>query len=273
MESFDPVSAAKALNAKRSYGQNFLIDQNFADYEAEFANGKRVVEFGSGLGMLTIRLCKRAVSVVAVEKDPRLFHVLNNSFSSPNLRLINSDFFSLGENMLGSYDIIIGNIPYNASSKLAIYLIQHGRNAVICVQKEFVEHLLAKPKSDKYSRISVLSSLYLNVKILMGHVPAAYFFPKPKVDSSLIELTSARMPGPEFRVISALMSHKKKKIANAIIDSSKEIGFEKQNIESAINLSKLPAKRPFEMAPEEIFASASEISRILADFAVYNDTK
>ena len=264
MEDFDPAALAREYAARRDYGQNFLVNPEFADYEAGLAAGKNVVEFGPGLGMLTYRLCNSAKTVLAVEKDRRLFGILSSSLSRPNLQIINSDFFSLDEKELSGYGLVMGNIPYNKSSKLVISLVRSGKEAIICVQKEFAEHLLAEAGTAKYSRISVLASVYLNIKILKGIIPQSYFFPEPRVASSLIRISWHRRPGIEMELLSAIMSHKRKTLGNALIDSAKDLGVSHSRITAALRTCKIANERPFMMDSKDLFNTALEISEILA---------
>ena len=258
MLQFDPVSAARSFKARKDYGQNFLIDDKFADYEASCISGKRVVELGPGFGMLTRHLCDKAAAVLAVEKDRRLYDALVSGLDFPNLEIINSDFFLLGTEAASGYDAVIGNVPYNISGKLVLWLASSRIEAFICVQKEFIDHVLAKCGTRKYSRISVISALSSEIAVLRDRIPPSYFFPKPKVESVFVRITpkKAKIGDREVRIISSIMSYKKKTISNALRDSANALGISKGGIAEIISSISLPEKRPFEMEPAELLGVA-----------------
>jgi 16S rRNA (adenine1518-N6/adenine1519-N6)-dimethyltransferase len=262
MLQFDPVSAARSFKARRDYGQNFLVDDRFAEYEASCVSGKRVVEFGPGTGMLTLHLCSNAADVLAVEKDKRLYEALASSLDFANLKLVNCDFFLMGRDALENYEALIGNVPYNVSSKLVLWLAHSRIEAFICVQKEFIDHVLAKSGTRKYSRISVISALSSSITLLRDRIPPSYFFPKPRVESVFVRITpkSEKLNDSDVRIISSIMSHKKKTLANAIRDSAGALGIGRSDAAQILRSLNLPERRPFTMEPKELLDVARQIS-------------
>jgi 16S rRNA (adenine1518-N6/adenine1519-N6)-dimethyltransferase len=254
---------AKQFGARKRLGQNFLLDGKVAETEAKFAKGRAVLEIGPGLGILTEALCSSASKVLAVEKDTRLFSELEGRLRCRNLRLINSDFFDLGVETRG-YDMLVSNIPYNLSSKTLFWIIRNRMEAVLCLQKEFVEHMVAKSGTRKYSRLSVTSSLTLNVEKVM-EVDASSFYPKPKVDSEVVHITcrDLLLTDKESDMISLIMEHKKKKLRNAVIDSASKLGIGKMLARHAAERLSSTDARVFAMKPEEILASARELISVL----------
>ncbi|MCL5007175.1 MAG: rRNA adenine N(6)-methyltransferase family protein [Candidatus Marsarchaeota archaeon] len=261
MLQLDPVSAARSFKARRDYGQNFLIEDRFADYEASYASGKRVIEFGPGFGMLTKHLCDKAAAVLAIEKDRRLYEALISGLDFPNLKIVNSDFFSMEPGFANGYDAVIGNVPYNISGKLVFWLAVSRVEAFICVQKEFIDHVLAKSGTRKYSRISVVSSLSSSITILRDRIPPSYFFPKPTVESVFVRVTPKKdkVGDTEIRIISSIMSYKKKTLANALRDSAASLGLDKNALEQMLESMGVPEMRPFEMEPEELLGFAEAV--------------
>ncbi len=261
MLQLDPVSAARSFKARRDYGQNFLIEDRFADYEASYASGKRVIEFGPGFGMLTKHLCDKAAAVLAIEKDRRLYEALISGLDLPNLKIVNSDFFSMEPGFANGYDAVIGNVPYNISGKLVFWLAVSRVEAFICVQKEFIDHVLAKSGTRKYSRISVVSALSSNITILRDRIPSSYFFPKPKVESVFVRITPKKdkVGDTEIRVISSMMSYKKKTLANALRDSAASLGIGKGDVAQILEELDISGKRPFMMQPDELRGVAKAV--------------
>lgn len=257
------TDATERIKPLRKFGQNFLVCREIAEKEAQFGQNKNVIELGPGRGMLTRELCAVSNHVTTIEIDKRLYDRLHAELineEAKNLKLINADFFSLNEKDMGKFDILISNIPYNISSKLLNWLIKNDVEAVLCLQKEFVDHMLAKPSSKKYSRLSVFSHLFFDLEHVAS-VPSTCFYPRPKVDSEIIRIKKKKgaIAGKdEMAVISILMEHKKKKFRNALIDSRKKLGISKDEA-AAIAAQMAVEDRIFKMNPEELLAGARKI--------------
>lgn len=219
------------IRPKKSLGQNFLVSESIARAEAAHAESMNVLEVGPGYGILTKELLKRARMVVAVEKDADLCAILSSEISSRKLRLINKDFLDASPEELGlpSIDIMISNIPYNLSSKTIGFLIRSRLQAVLCLQREFVDHMLAMEGTRDYTKLSVVSRLSFSMTRIM-EVKRGNFRPVPKVDSAIIYLKpKAGAPSEdESRLIGLIMQHKKKGVRRAIMDSSSYLGVEKE---------------------------------------------
>ena len=255
----------KELGARKSMGQNFLISEEIAALEANYAKGLSVVELGPGVGILTRELCKSAKSVIAIEKDARLMPILER-IGSGKLRLIKADFFAVERRELKPIDIMVSNIPYNLSSKVIYWLGERGIPALICIQKEFAEHMLASPGTRDYSKLSVISSLLFRVHRIKD-VPAANFYPKPRVDSCMI------LPWPQgsraidvhlISTISLIMNHKKKRLGNAVVDSASMLGMDKRAAREISLKLQYRDSRPLHMEPEKILETAIELDALVA---------
>ncbi len=246
----------------RELGQNFLVNKAIAESESEHAHGRVVLEIGPGKGILTRELCKRAKKVIAIEKDSFLYNQLKREFQMPNLVLINADFLrvDLPPAEMGEIDIIIANIPYGISGKVIEWLSENKKEAVLCLQKEFVMRMLAMPGEAEYSKLSVFSHLSLKTTEIMA-VPRGNFSPPPNVDSEIIYVrpTGTEIPKKERDVIGLLMQHKKKTLRNAVIDSRKALGLEKEAASSLAESMDKNKERIFSMRPAEILNAAGEI--------------
>ncbi len=249
----------------RRLGQRFLTNRQIAAAEARYAEGMNVVEIGPGRGILTEELCKVAKTVIAVEKDTALFNHLRSKMGQNNLTLINADFFGMEESAFSGSDMMVANIPYNLSSRLVFWLAKKQMRAVICIQKEFAERMSAPPGSGNYSRLSVESALRFNIHKVMD-VQAGNFFPKPKVDSSIIYMIPkrVRIGKKEDAIMRLLMEHSNKKLRNALADSSKELGIGKQDLRRLCDALETSDARPFQLAPEALLATAKQISALLS---------
>jgi len=190
--------------------------------EVDYAgpDGKRVLEIGAGDGRLTRLLADRALHVVAVEKDARMLGFLLPLLKIyKNLEIIHSDFLDI-DLANRRFDIVISNVPYSVSSPILFKLASmRFERAVLCFQKEFAERMLSEPGEKKRSRLSVMSQLHFNIKKLES-VPRAAFTPKPKVDSTIVELVRRQFTATpaQSEFINRLFQHKGRTVRKAIHD-------------------------------------------------------
>jgi len=246
---------------KKSLGQSFLINEHYAEIEAAHAAGKTVLEIGAGSGMLTGKLCEVAKKVIAVEIDAALYNELKRRIKADNLKLINGNFFSISAEALElkHIDIVIANVPYSLSSKTTEFLSENNLQAVLCLQKEFVEHMLAKPGTRNYSRLSVMSQLNFRITKIIS-VARGNFRPVPKVDSEIVYLKPiAHIDSETAKIIKALMQYKKKTIKNAVAYACKTLGMSDDKIKDAIAAAKPQGERLFKLSPHEVLELAEHI--------------
>jgi 16S rRNA (adenine1518-N6/adenine1519-N6)-dimethyltransferase len=252
------------FSPSKKLGQNFLVNKRVAVAEAMHAYGKAVLEIGPGYGILTEELVKRAKHVIAVEKDHFLYSLLSTKLRKKNLELIEGDFFKVESSLkTNDIDIVISNIPYNLSSKVIEWLALNKKEALLCMQKEFIEHMLAVSGSKKYSKLSVYAQLSFSMTKLMD-VPRGNFRPMPKVNSALIYLKpkNKEISGDGLLVIGMLMQHKKKELKNAIVDSAKQLGLSKEEAAKLSSMLANKEKRVFKMSPDELLSTANEILKL-----------
>ncbi|MFI5412728.1 MAG: 16S rRNA (adenine(1518)-N(6)/adenine(1519)-N(6))-dimethyltransferase RsmA [Candidatus Micrarchaeales archaeon] len=262
MDSSEYRNTIREMRVSRKLGQNFLVNKDVAKTEANFGIDRNVLELGPGLGILTNELCRVAKSVTAIEKDSTLFEFLNRNVKSKKLELINNDFFDVKQKKLSESDIMISNIPYSLSSKVIMWLGDVQMPAVLCLQKEFVEHMVSKPDTKNYSRLSVACSIQFNMTYIMD-VPANDFYPQPKVNSAIVYLKpkNTKIPKKTFEILSLLMMHKKKKTRNALIDSARLLDMDKEELSKISEKINSRDKRVFQMTPDEILETSREISK------------
>lgn len=265
MERSDYIHIARNLGVHKSMGQNFLLSNEIAAMESNYGKGLRVIELGPGLGILTRELCRSAKKVVAVEKDARLFEMLANELSSKKLKLIKGDFFEVDDAELNGAQIMISNIPYELSSKVIYWLSSREMPALLCLQKEFASHMLAKPGSRDYSKLSVISSLKFNIHKIKD-VPAGNFYPIPRVDSCIVYLVPKKIElgKKDISIISLIMNHKKKRLKNAVVDSSSALGITKERARQIAGSIKNSDARPFHLEPQEILKIARQLGAMPA---------
>ena len=182
------------IKAKKSLGQNFLVDKKTLEKIANTTNieGKIILEVGPGTGNLTsIIIKKKPKKFIVVEKDTSLAKYLKASFGK-EITIINDDILNINESSLYKDKItVFGNLPYNISTEILSKWILNIKNnfwfdcLILMFQKEVADRIIAEFNTSKYGRLSIISNWKLNIKKICDVKPEA-FSPKPKVDSSLL---------------------------------------------------------------------------------------
>ena len=183
------------VKAKKSLGQNFLIDKNILKKIVEVGNinsNDKVLEIGPGTGNLTEYIVKaNPKTIIIVEKDFNLTKLLKNKFKK-KVKIINDDILKLSEDFYNEKFIIYGNLPYNISTQiLAFWCLSKKikvKKLILMFQKEVADRIVAKVNTKNYSRITILSNWKFYIKKLFDINPEC-FSPRPKIKSSLLEFT------------------------------------------------------------------------------------
>lgn len=183
----------------RPLGQHFLRRTALLEKIAQAACPTRepvVVEIGAGEGALTERLLQRADRVVAIEVDARLVEVLRRRFSAhPGLEIVPQDVLEVDLARWGPA-VVAGNLPYYISSPILERIAELGpalKRAVLLLQQEVAERVVARPGSRRYGLLSVRVQSAAEAEILF-RVPARAFSPPPKVESAAVRLTPRAEP-------------------------------------------------------------------------------
>ena len=180
------------LRPQKSLGQNFLVDHNALLKIVEVSGVRpedQVLEIGAGLGSLTRLLAVQAGLVVAIEIDPHLFPALRSVTERfDNVRLIQGDILAISPGELFSEDgyKVVANIPYYITSAVIRHLLEAAvrpERIVLTMQREVAERILNQ--DEKMSLLSLSVQVYGEAQIA-SHTPAACFYPRPKVDSSVL---------------------------------------------------------------------------------------
>ena len=182
------------IKAKKSLGQNFLIDRNILEIISEVASikDKIVLEIGPGTGNLTsFILKKKPKKFIVIEKDNDLASNIAEIFKD-QLNIINDDVLNVDENSLATEKItVFGNLPYNISTEILSRWIVNLKNdfwfdrLVLMFQKEVADRIIANFNSSYYGRLTILSNWKLRIEKICDIKPES-FSPKPKIDSSLL---------------------------------------------------------------------------------------
>lgn len=194
------------FNPKKSLGQNFLIDDKILNKIIEIGNvnfENVVIEVGPGNGALTSKIFeKKPKKLTIIEKDERLFKLLNKKFGSL-INIINDDMMKISyEEYFEENLVIFGNLPYNISTQILAKWIKINslekfcKKLVLMFQKEVADRIIAETNTKNYGRLSILSNWKLKIEKIIDIEPES-FSPSPKVRSSLL----AFIPKKKYHIL------------------------------------------------------------------------
>ena len=276
MEKLPPlkdVISRHQLRAKKSLGQNFLLDLNLTSKIARYAGNLDqfdILEIGPGPGGLTRSLLNEgARKVVAIEKDSRCIEALEEIQATfpGRLKLIQGDALSTNASEhLADPVRIIANLPYNIGTELLVRWLtsktwpSFWQSMTLMFQKEVANRIVASPGSKAYGRLSVMSQWRCDTKIAF-HVPASAFTPPPKVESTLVHFESLKQPKfpaevevLEF-VVSKAFNQRRKMLRGALK------GYFQNVEEGLLSIGVLPTKRAEDITVQEYCAMSQILIR------------
>ena len=183
------------IKAKKSLGQNFLIDQNIINKIIDLVDikNKNILEIGPGTGSLTLEILKKKPKkIILIEKDDKLVDLLKNRLNK-DIEFINKDVLKIDENNLNNQILtVFGNLPYNISTEiLSKWILNLNPKKVwfscliLMFQKEVANRIISKFNTKDYGRLAILANWRLNIKKIMDIKPNS-FQPKPKVESTVL---------------------------------------------------------------------------------------
>ena len=260
--------------AKKSLGQNFLIDKNIINKIIKISNvdkNKTVIEIGSGYGNLTEAIAHmNPKKIFAIEKDKVLFSFLKKKFKDcNNIEIINEDILKIIKKKNWEKNtIVFGNLPYNISTQILASLIMLEKwppwydILILMFQKEVADRIIAKTQTKEFGRLSILANWRLEVKKHFD-VSKNSFFPKPKIISSVLSFQpkknykfNLKNPKNLEKVTRILFSSRRKMINKNFNKLFKEKKSMVQNLN--INLN----KRPEELSNEMFYKIATQYEKL-----------
>jgi len=213
---------------RKRLGQHFLNSNSIAKLivsEAKITKGDVVFELGTGLGILTPLLCKKANKVISVDVDEKLVKSAKSTFSDiDNLILKSGDGFKKKD----SFSIFVSNLPYSKSKDAIEWLAQTSfSHGVIMVQKEFADKLFSK-SSKKRKAVSIVANHAFEIKKI-SNVGKNNFSPPPKVDSVLLKIVKKNTMNKDLiQTINKIFSYRRKTIKNILKQFNKETVVDKR---------------------------------------------
>ena len=213
--------------AKKSLGQNFLIDENIINKIINVIDitNRNILEVGPGTGNLTKEILKKNPnSFLAIEKDNDLAKELQKRFQN-KVKIINNDILKINENSLSIKPLtVFGNLPYNISTEILIkwimnmnYKTSWFNYLVLMFQKEVADRIVSNFNNKTYGRLSIIANWRLNIEKICD-ISRHCFSPKPKVESSLLLLKpkknflSFKSPKNLEKITRIFFMHRRKKI-------------------------------------------------------------
>ena len=183
------------IKAKKSLGQNFLIDKNIIEKIVNLVDieKKEILEIGPGTGNLTSALIKKnPKKIYVIEKDNSLASILENEYAG-QINVINKDILDYDESSISKEKLIVfGNLPYNISTEILCKWILNldddkvwFSNLILMFQKEVADRIISNFNLSTYGRLSILANWKLNIE-KVSDIKSNSFSPKPKVDSTLL---------------------------------------------------------------------------------------
>ena len=228
------------IKAKKSLGQNFLIDKNILEKIVNVTQikEKNILEIGPGTGNLTSYILKKSPKkFIVIEKDRHLAKKLEENFRN-EVTVINSDILEIDETSLLKEKVTVcGNLPYNISTEILIKWIVNLNDTiwfdhlVLMFQKEVADRIISKFNTSTYGRLSILANWKLKVTKI-GDIKPESFFPKPQIDSSLLFFTpkikSFKINNPKNleKITRTFFNHRRKMIRkpfNLLFNGDKKI--------------------------------------------------
>lgn len=259
----------------KSLGQNFLVNPSVCPRIAEMGGADEntgVIEIGTGFGVLTQELAKRAKKVVAIELDSRLIPVLQYTLADyDNVKVINEDVLKvdlpklIGEEFPGMDVVVCANLPYYITSPIIMALLEQRlpiKAVTVMVQKEAGDRLCAPMPSRECGAVTAAVRYYSEPRVLFP-VSRGSFCPAPNVDSMVIRLdVKENLPlQPEeektlFRVVKAAFGQRRKTLPNTL---SAGLGISKAEAAEKLAAAGLkPTARAEELSMEQFCRLAKE---------------
>ncbi|MGI6551045.1 MAG: 16S rRNA (adenine(1518)-N(6)/adenine(1519)-N(6))-dimethyltransferase RsmA [Syntrophomonadales bacterium] len=271
--------AAEDLRPHKGLGQNFLVDKNILQKivkAGQIAPHDVVLEIGTGLGALTLYLAEAAGRVVTVEIDKKLIPILQKIFvSRPKITLMTGDILALDweRELYGFLNspldrfVICANLPYYITSPIIFRILENKhrvKQAVLMVQREVADRLLATPGTKEYSLLTVMVSRMAGVE-LVTRVSRNCFYPSPEVDSTVIKLVPHYQPQVEVEkeevftaLVRAAFQARRKTMLNVLVNS----GFADRDtaLNTLESLGVDPRRRGETLSVEEFAQIANRLS-------------
>jgi 16S rRNA (adenine1518-N6/adenine1519-N6)-dimethyltransferase len=250
----------------RLLGQHFMVESSVFPLLSDYASLREsdvVLDAGAGFGFLTRFLANKCKSVMAVEKDPQVAEVLREQLRGlANVTVIVGDVLKAA---LPEFNKVVAIPPYYLSSRLVVWLLERRVEcAVLVLQREFADRLVAGVGSEDYGWLTVVACHGAEIELL-GAVPKSMFYPQPEVDSVIVRLVPWKAAPFEVKdaaffkqMVRWLFTERNKKLDNALVPFIKNT-FKASKEEAKKRVCDVPfgERRVRELAPKDFGALAN----------------
>jgi 16S rRNA (adenine1518-N6/adenine1519-N6)-dimethyltransferase len=245
-------------------GQNFMVEPSVLQSAINYASivpSDVVLDIGAGFGFLTRALASKCETVLAVEADAKLVKIMHEQLKDlPNVKIIQGDALKVP---IPHFNKVVSIPPYNISSPLLLWLFSQKFDcAVLVLQKEFADRLVASVGNEYYGWLAVVAYYHVEVDVLDG-VPKWMFYPQPKVDSVIVRLRPKKLRPFKIKdealfkqFVQSLFTRRNRKVRNAIVPF---IQSRRASDAKIAESSPFHDKRVRELAPEDFGALFNEV--------------
>ena len=265
----------------KSLGQNFITDRNVLDQiiqGAGVSEGDLVIEIGPGIGVLTVEAAEIADRVIAIEIDRNLIPILKETLGRfDNIEVINQDILKTDlkeiiekaktDRLFTGKVRVIGNLPYYITTPIIMKLLEEGVPAdsiTVMMQKEVADRIRSGPGTKAYGAISVAVQYYCDVE-RVANVPKEVFVPRPKVDSTVLNLLPLQEKRTEltdekvfFSCVKAAFGQRRKTLLNSLSGAG---GMDKDKVREVLERVGInPTRRAETLSIEEFGKLANEVA-------------
>jgi len=257
------------VKPKKSWGQNFLIDNNIVNKfisESEISKKDTILEIGPGLGAITEELIIRAKKVYVVEKESKFCSYLSDKFSKfDNVEIINDDVLKID---LPQHDKVVSNLPYTITGPIfeKIFYKRDPPIGIVSIEKSLAERIFLSKNYKNFSRISVTFNSFM-IPTKKFNISRNCFYPVPKIDITLIKIAPKENQDPFLednssrvfflKFIAGIMPYKNKDIVNSLFlffKSNKKINHSKDEVLKILQENEFNNKKLFSLNIEEFLS-------------------
>lgn len=281
LEITKKIISENNIIARKSFGQNFLIDDEILSKIIQISNIKeedKIIEIGPGLGNLTQYILEQNVNVIAFEIDKNMKEILDRRFNSnKKLKIVMEDILKIDISKYIDKNKkvkVIANLPYYITTPIIFKLLEESEyieEIIVMVQKEVADRLVSKPHSKDFGVLTLNVNYRADVKKEFD-VPKESFIPSPSVTSSVIKITPNELKRKGYgvidenllgKVIKASFAARRKKLINSLcISGNKE--FTKDKIEKIIEKLNIDKNvRAEELNIKDFVNIANEIQKMM----------
>lgn len=274
------ILSRHGFSFSKALGQNFLVNPSVCPRIAELGGAEKgvgAIEIGTGVGVLTHELAKRADKVVAIEIDSRLIPVLKETLGEHNnVTIINDDVMKLDlhkvikEHFQGMDVVLCANLPYYITSPIIMMLLESRlplKSITVMVQKEAGTRLCAEMGTREAGAVTAAVRYYSEPELLFN-VSRGSFMPSPNVDSCVIKLNVHKDGGFKaedeeffFKTVRGAFSQRRKNLLNSL---SSSMGIEKARVTEAVAAADIsPNARPEQLSMEDFLRLAETLKNVM----------